>query len=143
MSREARDAIRARVRSSLAGAARRLSRRRPLDCVGAGGTLSALARRIVTRRTTWPARAVNQLFLPISELREVAAELVGSTHAERLRMPGLQKPRADLLPTGAVVLETLANELSLAGITVSDWGLREGVILEALGLESVRIAAAR
>jgi phosphohistidine phosphatase SixA len=142
MTREARDAIRARVRNSLAGVARRLERRRPLDCVGAGGTLSALARRIVTRRTSWPARAVNQIFLPISELREVATELVGSTHAQRLRMPGLQKPRADLLPTGAVVLETLAGELGLAGITVSDWGLREGVILEALGLASVRSGAA-
>lgn len=142
MTRQARDAIRARVRNSLAGVARRLERRRPLDCIGAGGTLSALARRIVTRRTSWPARNVNQIFLPISELREVAAELVGSTHAQRLRMPGLQKPRADLLPTGAVVLETLAGELGLAGITVSDWGLREGVILETLGLASVRSAAA-
>jgi exopolyphosphatase/guanosine-5'-triphosphate,3'-diphosphate pyrophosphatase len=66
MTREARDAIRARVRGSLAGVARRLARRRPLDCVGAGGTLSALARRIVTRRTSWPVRAVNQIFLPIS-----------------------------------------------------------------------------
>jgi exopolyphosphatase/guanosine-5'-triphosphate,3'-diphosphate pyrophosphatase len=122
--------------------ARRLERRRPLDCVGAGGTLSALARRIVTRLTSWPARAVNQLFLPSAELREVAAELVGSTHEQRLRMPGIQKPRADLLPTGAVVLETLAGELGLGGVTVSDWGLREGVILEALGVESVRSAAA-
>jgi exopolyphosphatase/guanosine-5'-triphosphate,3'-diphosphate pyrophosphatase len=77
---------------------------------------------------------VNQLFLPVSELRELAAELVASTHDERLRMPGLQKQRADLLPTGAVVLECLANELGLAGFTVSNWGLREGVILEALGL---------
>ena len=105
MPRAARDAIRARVRGSLAGVARELARRRPLECIGAGGTLSALARRIVTRRTSWPARGVNQLFLPVSELREVAAELVASTHDERLRMPGLQKQRADLLPTGAVVLE--------------------------------------
>jgi phosphohistidine phosphatase SixA len=142
MSREARDAIRSRVRMALAGVARRLERRQPQGCIGAGGTLSALARRIVTRRTSWPARAVNQLFVPVSELREVAAELVGSTHAQRLRMPGLQKPRADLLPTGAVVLETLVSELGLGGITVSDWGLREGVILEALGLASVRTAAA-
>jgi exopolyphosphatase/guanosine-5'-triphosphate,3'-diphosphate pyrophosphatase len=142
MTREAREAIRARVRRSLAGFARRLSRHGPQGCIGAGGTLSALARRIVTRRTSWPARAVNQLYLPISELREVAAELVGSTHAQRLRMPGLQKQRADLLPTGAVVLETLVGELGLDGITVSDWGLREGVILEAVGVESVRSAGA-
>jgi len=134
MPRAARDAIRARVRGSLSGVAREIARYRPLECIGAGGTLSALARRIVTRRTSWPARGVNQLFLPVSELRELAAELVASTHDERLRMPGLQKQRADLLPTGAVVLECLANELGLAGFTVSNWGLREGVILEALGL---------
>jgi exopolyphosphatase/guanosine-5'-triphosphate,3'-diphosphate pyrophosphatase len=134
MPRDVRDAIRSRVRASLAGVARELARRRPLECIGAGGTLSAIARRIVTRRTSWPARAVSQLFIPVSELRELAAELVASTHAERLRMPGLQKPRADLLPAGAVVLEALATELSLPGITVSDWGLREGVIVEALGL---------
>ena len=142
MTRQARDAIRSRVRGALAPWARRLARRRPLECVGAGGTLSALARRIVTRRTSWPARAVNQLYLPISELREVSAELTRSSHAQRLRMPGLQKPRADLLPTGAVVLETLVSELGLSGITVSDWGLREGVILDAIGLESIRSAAA-
>jgi exopolyphosphatase/guanosine-5'-triphosphate,3'-diphosphate pyrophosphatase len=122
------------VRGSLAGVMREIARRPPIECIGAGGTLSALARRVVTRRTSWPARGVNQLFLPVSELREVATELVASTHDERLRMPGLQKQRADLLPTGAVVLECLASELGLAGITVSNWGLREGVILEALGL---------
>ncbi len=134
MPRAVRDAIRARVKGSLSGVVRRLARCGPIECIGAGGTLSALARRVVTRRTSWPARGPNQLFLPVSELRDVAAELVASTHAERLRMPGLQKQRADLLPTGAVVLESLANELGLAGFTVSNWGLREGVILEALGL---------
>ena len=134
MPRPVRDAIRARVRCSLQGVARSLARQRPLECIGAGGTLSALARRVVARRTSWSLRGVNQLFLPVSELREVAAELVASSHAERLRMPGLQKQRADLLPIGAVVLEALASELGLAGIAVSNWGLREGVILEAIGL---------
>jgi phosphohistidine phosphatase SixA len=138
MPREVRDALRARVRAAVAGAAREVGRRRPLECIGAGGTLSAIARRVITRRTSWPARAVGQLFIPISELRELATELVASTHAQRLRMPGLQKPRADLLPTGAVVLEALVTELALPGITVSDWGLREGVILEALGLARAR-----
>jgi exopolyphosphatase/guanosine-5'-triphosphate,3'-diphosphate pyrophosphatase len=132
MPSETREAIRSRVRELLGPVARRLGRRPPVACVGTGGTLSALARRIVTRRTSWPARAVNQLYLPLWELREVAAELVASTHDQRLRMPGLQKPRADLLPTGALVLASVAAELSLPGITVSDWGLREGVILEAL-----------
>jgi phosphohistidine phosphatase SixA len=142
MPRAAREAIRERVRGSLARFAHGLSWSRPVECIGAGGTLSALARRVVTRRTSWPALAVNQLFIPLAELREVTAELLASTHEQRLRMPGLQKPRADLLPTGALVLECLASELGLSGYTVSDWGLREGVILECLGLASVSRSAA-
>ena len=64
--------------------------------------------------------------------------LVESTHDQRLRMPGIQKPRADLLPTGALILESALAELDLDGFTVSDWGLREGVILESLGLASAQ-----
>jgi exopolyphosphatase/pppGpp-phosphohydrolase len=47
-------------------------------------------------------------------------------------MRGVRRGRADLLPTGAIVLATVADALGLEGFTVSDWGLREGVLLEAL-----------
>jgi exopolyphosphatase/guanosine-5'-triphosphate,3'-diphosphate pyrophosphatase len=46
-------------------------------------------------------------------------------------MPGMGRRRADLIPTGAVILDTVVAELALRGLTLSDWGLREGVILEA------------
>jgi exopolyphosphatase/pppGpp-phosphohydrolase len=32
-----------------------------------------------------------------------------------------------------VILDTVVEELGLPALTVSDWGLREGVILEAFG----------
>jgi len=48
-------------------------------------------------------------------------------------MPGIRRRRADLLPTGALVLTALAELLDLDGYTLSDWGLREGVLLEELG----------
>jgi exopolyphosphatase/guanosine-5'-triphosphate,3'-diphosphate pyrophosphatase len=59
---------------------------------------------------------------------------VTSTLEERRRTPGLRRDRADLLPTGALVLATTLRELGLRGLRVCDWGLREGVLLEALGL---------
>jgi exopolyphosphatase/guanosine-5'-triphosphate,3'-diphosphate pyrophosphatase len=102
--------------------------------VATGGTVAALARRIAARRTAWPRRSVSQLFVPRAELDEVAAELVHSRHEERLRMTGIARQRLDLLPTGALVLASLVDILELDGFTVSDWGLREGVILETLGL---------
>ena len=103
-------------------------------CVATGGTVGALARLVATYRSSWPTRSVSQLFVTADELHELTAELVASSHEQRLRMPGIQKPRADLLPAGAVILESAVAELGLDGFIVSDWGLREGVILESLGL---------
>jgi exopolyphosphatase/pppGpp-phosphohydrolase len=44
----------------------------------------------------------------------------------------MRRGRADLVPTGAVVLATVVSELGLDGLTICDWGLREGVMLDAL-----------
>jgi len=48
-------------------------------------------------------------------------------------MRGMRSRRADLVPTGALILETLAEELDLDAFTICDWGLREGILLDALG----------
>ena len=63
-------------------------------------------------------------------LRKLTSRLVRSTHADRLAMRGMRRSRADLLPTGALILDTTAELLGLDGYTVCDWGLREGVLLE-------------
>jgi exopolyphosphatase/guanosine-5'-triphosphate,3'-diphosphate pyrophosphatase len=65
----------------------------------------------------------------------VSERLARSSHAERLRMPGIRRRRADLLPTGALVLTAAAELLDLDGYTLTDWGLREGVLLEALEVD--------
>jgi len=119
-----------RVRSLLAPHLEEIARRRPVLALAAGGTARALARlRAEGRRA---ARLSGPLPLPADDLAELRERLVASTHRERLRMRGVRRGRADLLPTGALVLSTVADALGLEGFTVSDWGLREGVILEAL-----------
>jgi exopolyphosphatase/guanosine-5'-triphosphate,3'-diphosphate pyrophosphatase len=128
------DAVRERVRTLLQPHCGAIARRSPGACVAAGGSVRALARRAVRRRELPRDHPIDGMRLPRRELEKLSRELVGADHDERLRMPGVQKERADLLPTAALVLETVASELDLDAITVSEWGLREGVILEALGL---------
>jgi exopolyphosphatase/guanosine-5'-triphosphate,3'-diphosphate pyrophosphatase len=134
MSAKQARAVCERVRALVTPCRELVRERQPASWVATGGTVAALARRIATRRTSWPRRSVGQLFVPRAELEEVADELVHSSHDERLRMRGISRQRLDLLPTGALILASLAEILRLDGFTVSDWGLREGVILEALGL---------
>ncbi len=126
-------AVRDRVREALSPHRDAIARLGPARCIVSGGTVGALARRILARRELPADAPVNQLFVPADELRQLAAELVRSRHEDRLRMPSISVRRADLLPTGALVLSTLADDLGMEGYTVSDWGLREGVILEHLG----------
>jgi exopolyphosphatase/guanosine-5'-triphosphate,3'-diphosphate pyrophosphatase len=49
----------------------------------------------------------------------------------RRRIPGMDRHRVDVLGAGTLVLARLLRRLDLAEVTVSEWGLREGVILEA------------
>jgi exopolyphosphatase/guanosine-5'-triphosphate,3'-diphosphate pyrophosphatase len=127
-------AVRERTLGLLRPHAARIVRRRPGACLAAGGSLRALAR--LAARAEDPPRDPSPDGERLSRraLARLCEALVHADHDERLRMPGMQKERADLLPTAALVLETLVGALDLDGITVSEWGLREGVILEALGL---------
>jgi exopolyphosphatase/guanosine-5'-triphosphate,3'-diphosphate pyrophosphatase len=119
------------VRSQMAPHLEEIARLRPALALAAGGTARALARLLAEREGR--ARLSGALPLPADALAELRERLVGSSHRERIRMRGVRRGRADLLPTGAVVLSAVADVLGLEGFTVSDWGLREGVILEALG----------
>jgi exopolyphosphatase/guanosine-5'-triphosphate,3'-diphosphate pyrophosphatase len=118
------------VRAQLAPHLETIARLRPAKALAAGGTVRALARLLAERdreRTNGP------LPLPGKELARLRDDLVASTHRERLRMRGVRRGRADLLPVGAVIVATLADTLGLTSLTVSDWGLREGMLLAALG----------
>jgi exopolyphosphatase/guanosine-5'-triphosphate,3'-diphosphate pyrophosphatase len=52
---------------------------------------------------------------------------------ERARTPGLEPGRADVIVPGAVLLAAALAGLDLPVATVSDAGLREGILLDALG----------
>jgi exopolyphosphatase/guanosine-5'-triphosphate,3'-diphosphate pyrophosphatase len=124
-------AIRSQVSRSLEAIAPSIERLAPSLAVVAGGTARALGELVIAGRDGSPARTINGLEIPLRELRETTERLVRATHAERLEMRGMRRRRADLLPIGALVLLALAESLELGGLTVCDWGLREGVLLDA------------
>jgi len=114
--------------------------------IASGGTVRALARlamglhRATPRRNSSGAPSVNQVELPAGQLRELADRLATLDLDARLALPGIQARRAPLLPIGALVLATLVDELGLRGLVVSEWGLREGAVLDGLALPAERPA---
>jgi exopolyphosphatase/guanosine-5'-triphosphate,3'-diphosphate pyrophosphatase len=132
MSGDERRAIRARVRERLADYRDAIERWTPQPAIASGGSLRALARLEAADEGRDPETSIQGRFLEADVIRELTRMLSRSSQDERMRLPGMSRRRADLVPTGAVILDTVVAALRLRGLTVSDWGLREGVILETL-----------
>jgi exopolyphosphatase/guanosine-5'-triphosphate,3'-diphosphate pyrophosphatase len=86
---------------------------------------------------------VNQVELPAPQVEELDAELAKQDLRARLALPGMQARRAPLLPVGAVVLAGVASQLGVGRFVVSEWGLREGAILDALHHREVTVHVER
>ncbi len=128
-----RAAVRERVEKELTRVESDLEATGAEMCVATGGTVKALARLAANRRGSVPS--INQLRLRRKHLDELADEVRRSTLEERSGWSGMSTRRAELLPIGVEVVLTVLDALEHDGVTVSEWGLREGVILDALGCE--------
>jgi len=133
--------IRRRVEECLEHGRDEVRVRAPKLPIASGGTARALARLIEERGGGRVVRG--GLRVQRAELSELADDLAESSHDERLRWRGIKRDRADLLPTGALILDTVMTCLGLRDLLICDWGLREGVILEALGLVDGRGSPSR
>jgi exopolyphosphatase/guanosine-5'-triphosphate,3'-diphosphate pyrophosphatase len=103
--------------------------------VVSGGTARALARLATARTRGRPSgrtTEVNQVELPARQVTQLASRLAVLDLRERLALPGMPPRRAPMLPIGAAILETFALEMGVDRFVVSEWGLREGALLDAI-----------
>ncbi len=138
-TRAERKSVRAAVEDAVAAVAGEVLDAAPARCVASGGTAGALARLIAARRWSSPPASLNQFVVTIDELRALTRELAGLAITERLRLPGIDERRAELLPAGGWILTTAASTLGATELVHSEWGLREGVVLDALGLAAAPV----
>lgn len=99
--------------------------------VASSGTAQNLA-AVAARRAGQDPTTLRNYTLRTDDLRDVATMLCKLTLEERRRVPGLNPERADIIVSGAAVLQTVAEELDVEGLLISDRSLREGVIVDAM-----------
>jgi exopolyphosphatase/guanosine-5'-triphosphate,3'-diphosphate pyrophosphatase len=104
----------------------------PKLLIGTSGTLCALARAAAARRDGIVPTSVNQLTVTARELAALSDVIYELPSLERARVPGIDARRAELLPAGAAVAEALMERTGLRELTVSEWGLREGIIISTI-----------
>jgi exopolyphosphatase/guanosine-5'-triphosphate,3'-diphosphate pyrophosphatase len=138
-TKEERKRVRAAVRDAVAPLVRDVKAATPQHCVASGGTAGALARLLAAKHWTSPPASLNQYSVSVTELRGVTRRLASLSLEARLRIKGVDERRADLLPVGGWILTTAAEALGVKEMVHSEWGFREGAILDALGFAQVSV----
>ena len=121
-----------RITSVLAPLADEVARLRPILAVGSSGTFCDMARMVAARRTGSVPRAINQFSFSRDELLPLHEEFLARSSSERASIPGLEAKRADIIPTGSIVLLTAMELFGFDRMTVSEWALREGIVLDVI-----------
>jgi exopolyphosphatase/guanosine-5'-triphosphate,3'-diphosphate pyrophosphatase len=133
--RAVRDAALAELSRQRAGSLRALESLRetaPPCLVGTAGTVTTLAAIDLALEIYDPDR-VNGHRLSRQRLAALCELLAALPLARRRQIRGLEPERADVIVAGAVVSLAAVDALGFPEMTVSDGGLREGILLDLLG----------
>lgn len=98
--------------------------------VGSSGTIENLA-DIAVRREQGRSRERSDT-VSLAALRQVITQLRGLSMEQRKQVPGMNPARADIIIAGAAVLETILELSGHSAFQVSDRGLRDGLVADAL-----------
>lgn len=96
--------------------------------IGIAGTPTTLAALDLQLHTYDRDRVTNHT-LPRNRIEEIFHRLIQRTARERLRLPGLQPGREDLIIPGAMITLEVMDRFGFSTLRVIDSGILEGIIL--------------
>ena len=103
----------------------------PETWIGTGGTFTTMAAMV--KEIPWTARThMHGTRVTRDEIREVGGKLAGMPLEERIRLPGLQPGRADIVVHGICILLAVMERFGIETITVSEWGNLDGFLWKKL-----------
>ena len=83
----------------------------------------------------YPLHVAHQYEMSRADAQSVSRLISRQSRASLERMQGLSKKRVETLPYSAVVLDALIEQLGVERITVSAFGVREGLLLDSMPVE--------
>lgn len=121
--------VRKTVRHALADADRVVEDCRPGILIGTAGTVTTLAAMDLGLSVYEPDK-VNNYRLTSRALDGMVESLSTRGIDERRKMPGIEPGREDIILAGAVIVQEIMNRYGYDQMIVSDWGLREGIVID-------------
>jgi exopolyphosphatase / guanosine-5'-triphosphate,3'-diphosphate pyrophosphatase len=102
--------------------------------VGSGGTFASVAAMALAQRGT-AGQPVHGVDISATEIGDLLARLSALSPEQRRQVPGLRPERADIIVAGVAVAAELLERVNADRVKVNGYGLREGLLLEMVGLE--------
>ena len=103
----------------------------PETWIGTGGTFTTMAAMV--KEIPWTARThMHGTRVNREEIKEIGGKLAGMPLEERIRLPGLQPGRADIVVHGICILLAVMDRFGIQTITVSEWGNLDGFLWKKL-----------
>ena len=99
-----------------------------IPLIGTAGTATTLA-AISMKMTDYDYRKVNNATVSQTVIKEIYDRLLPLSFEERLRIPGLEKGREDLIVAGLLITMNTMEKFGIDTLKVSDYGLLEGLIV--------------
>ncbi len=127
---------RSRVKKLRRKVRRALARKLPVrnwhgaTVIGSGGTCTNIGEMYLARRGLRMAQTVQGTKVPCAEIERILDALIDLPADERARVPGLNPARADIIIAGISVIVEVLERLDSPELTVSSYGIREGLLLE-------------
>lgn len=97
--------------------------------VGTAGSITTLA-AIDQKMEAYNPLRINNYILKLASLEDIFSNLVSKSLAERKKIVGLEPGREDIIVAGAAILKSTMKEMGYDSLIVSDYGLREGIIID-------------
>jgi exopolyphosphatase/guanosine-5'-triphosphate,3'-diphosphate pyrophosphatase len=109
--------------------------------IGTSGTILSVG-TVAAAEGRRASDEVRNLRVSAKQIHRFRKDVVQRSIGERMKMPGLDPRRADLIVSGAVLLDTILQRLEATEITLCDFALREGLVLDYIQRNRRHIAQA-
>jgi exopolyphosphatase / guanosine-5'-triphosphate,3'-diphosphate pyrophosphatase len=101
--------------------------------VGSSGTIQNTVRMALFLNSDNADTNLNNISFTRDDLRDVIARIIDAKDVkQRRKIKGLDPTRTDIIIGGVLILEQIFERFKLNAMTVSDYALREGIILDTV-----------
>jgi exopolyphosphatase/guanosine-5'-triphosphate,3'-diphosphate pyrophosphatase len=118
-------AIRQHIRDALQPLSEVVRKFQPETAIGSSGTIRTAAR--ILRKLGYDGRSILRM-----DLCGLVAEMQTMNLNEIKRIPGLEEKRKDIILPGLILLEEILFALQTPQLRVTEFALREGILVQAL-----------